>query len=95
MSIFSRKPKIDPNSEQEISRKRDIACNIIQKTFELKQTVVSILNDYGLVDKLIAKFIEHTEESLNSTLARLRLEKTPDNIAKAALVSNQIKAIYS
>ncbi|MDD4785415.1 MAG: hypothetical protein PHH12_03075 [Candidatus Shapirobacteria bacterium] len=56
MSLFKRTPKIDPNCESEICRRREISIKIIEKDLGIPNITRIFMGNRDRLDKLIDCF---------------------------------------
>ena len=63
MSIFRKAPKIDPNSEGEVCRRRETAIKIIEKELDIVNITGAFMGNRERLEKLILCFKATEDEA--------------------------------
>ena len=95
MSLFKKNPKIDPNSEGEVCRRREVAIKIIEKDLGIPNITGIFMGNRERLDKLIRCFKTLDDEaSLRFIKSNLRIHDDQiSSIEKIKEVGEKLKQI--
>lgn len=88
--MFGSKQKVDPNSFEELVKKRDQILKDVESTFGIGSISLSFRDDSRL-NRLVEKIKNPSEESTNSALRTLNLATSPENINKLISIGKKYK----
>jgi len=95
MSLFKKAPKIDPNCESEVCRRREISIKIIEKDLGILNITKTFMGDRDRLDKLIKCFKALKDEAsirfIQSNLHQNDGKTTP--IEKIKEVGEKLKQV--